>query len=139
MAAEALLMYQQVDQNSREPAVVATEDSSSTDGLADDQGHIPKSPGMRAPYLGSIWAEGEGPSGAAEQHLLTSPALTRSSQTLRSHPRGGVGVEGGVLSHEQICPQSRVTLSPKLIKVVHDSICFFPTQHAECQIKCQTW
>lgn len=58
------------------------------------------SPGTRAPYLGIIWAEGEEPSGAAEQHLLTSPALVRSPQTLRFHPWGGV------LSHEQICPQS---------------------------------
>lgn len=97
-------MHQWGDQKGRELAVVATEDRSSADGLADDQGHIPKSPGTRAPYLGSIWAEGEGPSGAAEQHLCTSPVLVRSVQTLRFHPRGGG------LSHEQICPQSRVTL-----------------------------
>lgn len=103
-------MHQWGDQDSRELVVVATEDSSSIDGLADDQGHIPKSPGTRAPYLGSIWAEGEGPSGAAAQHLLTSPALVRSAQTLRFHPQGGVGVGGGGLSYEQICPQSRVTL-----------------------------
>ena len=103
-------MHQWGDQKGRELAVVATEDRSSVDGLADDHGHIPKSPGTRAPYLGSIWAEGEGPSGAVEQHLRTSPALIRSAQTLRFHPQGGVGVGGGGLSREQIRPQSRVTL-----------------------------
>ena len=86
------------------------ENSSSTEGLADSQGRIAESPGTRAPYLGSVQAEAEEPTGAAEQHIPLSSQNWYTCRSCLSIPGGGVGVGisgvgGCVLSREQMYPR----------------------------------
>lgn len=91
-----------------------------------------------APYGGSVQAESEGPSGAAEQSiLLSSLNWLRSLDPVFQFGVGWGEAGGCVLSHEQRCLRPRITLSPKLIRAVH-YICFFllGVEVAKLSIKC---
>ena len=58
------------------------------------------------------------------EHTSQFPELVRSSDPAFQSVRVGDWVSF-VLSHERMCPRPRITLSPKLIRVVHYNICFF--------------